>query len=432
MSQRPAGEILAELERLGVRLGLGSFRELLAALGHPERAQPVVLVAGTNGKGSTAALLASIARASGARVALHTSPHLERVEERAVVDGRAMAPVAFADALDRVLVASRSAGLPDPTYFEATTAAAFLLFADAPADLAVVEVGMGGRLDATNATDPILSIVTPIALDHTSELGATLAEIAREKAGIFRTDRTALLSLQETEADGALDDAAARIGARLMRRQDVADVRSIDWRGLDGHRVELELATGPLELDLHLAGEHQIENAATAVAAATRLALEGVLPIERDAIRRGVSTARWPGRLESIRVPNLGATVLLDAAHNPHGCRALARFLDRLGRPYTLLFGALADKRVEEMLPPLAARAARVVLTRPASPRAASPAVLRDLLPEPGRAQVEEDPERALRAALVGDSDLVVVCGSIFLVGAIRSLLRAGGGEVDS
>lgn len=424
MTPRSAAAILEELERLGVRLGLDTFRILLERLGHPERRMPVVLVAGTNGKGSTAAMLASIARSAGARTGLATSPHLEHVEERARVDGR---PIS-SDELDRhlraILAATAEAGLPDPTYFEATTAAAFLAFAEAGVDLAVVEVGMGGRLDATNAADPVLSIVTPVALDHIAELGTTPAAVAGEKAGIFRAGRPAVISHQEPVAGAALAAAAARLGARLVPREQRARVVSAAWRGLAGHGLRLDLGDEMLDLDLPLAGEHQIENAATAVAAARVLDAEGILAIDDDALRAGVAAARWPGRLEPIAVPGASSTLLLDAAHNPHGCEALGSFLDRLGRPFTLLFGALGDKQVDGMLPPLAERARAVVLTRPDSPRAVDPAVLRELVPAGRSLDVVEPPAAALESALATGCDLVVACGSIYLIGALRARFR--------
>ena len=424
MTPRSAAAILEELERLGVRLGLETFRSLLGRLGTPERAVPVVLIAGTNGTGSTAAMLASIARRAGARTGLATSPHLERVEERIRIDGRSIPTGALGRHLRTTLAAAAGAGLPDPTYFEATTAAAFLAFAEAAVDLAVVEVGMGGRLDATNAAEPVLSIVTPVALDHTAELGTTPAAVAGEKAGIFRAGRPALLARQEPVADAALAAAAGRVGARLLRREQLARVVSAEWRGLDGHGLRLDLDGEALCLELPLAGEHQIENAATAVAAARVLGAEGILAIDDAALRGGVAATRWPGRLEPIAVRGTPSTVLLDAAHNPHGCEALAGFLDRLGRPFTLLFGALGDKQVSGMLPPLAERARAVVLTRPDSPRAVDPAVLRELVPAGRTIDVVEPPATALESALAKGSELVVACGSIYLIGALRRLVN--------
>jgi dihydrofolate synthase/folylpolyglutamate synthase len=417
---------LAGLERLGIRLDLGPMRELLDRLGRPERAVPVVLVAGTNGKGSTAAMLESIARAAGLSTGLATSPHLERVEERVRLDGRPIDEGRLAELLERVLAAAGASPHGAPTYFEALVAAGFLAFADAAVDLAVVEVGLGGRLDATNCAEPALSVITPIALDHTELLGTTLAAVAREKAGILRRDRSAVLAAQASEADRELALAAARAGARIRRAGELVSVRASRDRGLEGTDLDLVLGGAAIQARLALAGEHQVGNAATAVAAARVLDGDGVVPLPAGAIAAGLASARWPGRLEPIPVG--GATVLLDAAHNPHGVAALARFLDRLGRPFVLLFGALADKEVTAMLPPLAARARAVVLTRPVSARALDPA---DLAGLPGAAppELEPDPAAALDAALARARELgpglVVACGSLYLVGPLRAILRA-------
>ena len=427
MGPRPAATLLADLERLGVRLGLEPFRSLLAALGRPERNLVAALVAGTNGKGSTAAMLDAIVRAGGRATGLYTSPHLERVEERIRLGGAAIGSAPLGAALERVLAAARSAGLEPPTYFEATTAAAFALFADARLDLAVLEVGLGGRLDATNACEPRLSVVTPIALDHTELLGSTLAAIAREKAGVFRRDRPVVLAAQEPAAARALAEAAVAAGARALAADDLVRIEETEERGLAGSRFTARLAGELVELELPLAGPHQVANAVTAIAAARVLAEEGLAEAGARALGAGLLATRWPGRLESVEPPPGEATVLLDAAHNPHGTAALARFLDRLARPFVLLFGALADKDSAAMLRSLAPRAAALVLARPASPRALAPELL---LAQPGTAgaRVEPEPAAALGAALdaarATGVDLVVVAGSIYLVGAARVELR--------
>ncbi|MCM2268533.1 MAG: bifunctional folylpolyglutamate synthase/dihydrofolate synthase [Thermoanaerobaculia bacterium] len=426
MAARSVAAILAELEPLGVRLGLDAFRRLLAALGSPENVAPAVLVAGTNGKGSVAALLEAIARAAGLRTGLYTSPHLAAFGERIRVAGVDIDESSLAARLETTLAAARGAALPPPTVFEALTAAAFLSFAAARVELAVLEVGLGGRLDATNAAEPILSVITRIGFDHRAELGETLAAIAGEKAGILRRGVAAVVAGQPAEAAAALVSAAARLGARLHRVDDETALESAEWRGLAGHRLRLRSPSARYDLDLALAGEHQLENAATAVRAAELLA-ERFPAIDRAAIARGVATVRWPGRLEAFRLPTGGATVLLDAAHNPDGCRALARFLARLGRPYDLLFGCLADKEAGDMLPPLAAAAHRVVLTRPDSPRALAPERLSTLMPASIPVEILPEPPSALNRAIAGGSGLVVVAGSIYLVGRLRASLVDGG-----
>lgn len=420
-----AHEILAGLEQFGIRLGLDHLHELAAALGHPERATATLIVAGTNGKGSVAALLASIAGAAGLEAGLYTSPHLERVEERIRVDGREIDSTALGDLLREVLAAAARLGHASPTYFEAMTLAALLHFARRKVDLSVLEVGMGGRLDATNLSDGQLAVITSIALDHQEFLGSSLDLIAREKAGVLRPGRPAIFAPQVPAAAIALAEEAVRRGARAI---DVAsEVRdlAVRFRGLAGLEIRLVTRRERYELTSVLAGRHQAWNVVTAVVAAEQFAEAGLPAITCEAVVGGVATCRWPGRLEALSLPGSATTVVLDAAHNPAGCAALVEFLDELDRPFTLLFGALADKDLSHMLPALAARASRVVLSRPNSPRAAEPAALAALLPSAQGVQLEPDIAAALAAALAGEPDLVLACGSIFLIGEVRTLVRA-------
>jgi len=435
MTTRAAGELLARLEPLGIRLDLADFRRLLAACGSPERRLATVVVGGTNGKGTVSALLDSMARSAGLRVGLYTSPHLERWEERIRIDGSEIPAADLGDRLDDVVRAAAQAELPLPTVFEALTAAALLHFVERPVDLAVLEVGMGGRLDATNVTNPLVTVVTRIALDHREWLGDDLAAIAREKAGIFRREVAAVVAQQEGEAGGALAAAADDAGAPLRRVTDEVVDLEAEWRGLAGHRVTLRTRRRDYRFELPLAGEHQIGNLATAVVAGEILG-ERFPELDRAAMERGVAAVRWPARLERIPLLRPPLDVLLDAAHNPDGCAALLRFLDRLGRSYVLLFGALADKDVEAMLPPLAAAAVGVVLTRPESARAREPESLLGFLRAGATASVEPTAAAALAAALriaaSGGVDLVVACGSIVVAGAIRRELGRLGAHAAS
>lgn len=431
MTGRDAAAILAELEPLGVRLELDAFRTLLTALGPPAVARPTVLVAGTNGKGSVAALLESILRRAGVRTGLYTSPHLERWSERIRVDGRPIDESRLARLLEAIVDAAQVSGAGLPTPFEALTAAALLELAERGVEATVLEVGLGGRLDATNAVEPSLSVVTRIALDHRAELGPDLAAIAREKAGILRPGVPVVIAPQAPEAARALRAAAEAVGAPLV---DVArEVRTgeIEWRGFDGLELEMRTGRGVYRLRSPLAGLHQVENLATAVAAAEQLAAAGA-PIDREAIEEGVRACRWPGRLELLRHPETGVEILLDAAHNEDGCRALGAFLGRLGRPYGLVFGCLADKDAAAMLAAVADGAETLVLTKPPSRRAAEPAALRAALGSAAgaKARLVEDPERAVAAAIRPDL-LTVVAGSIVLVGAARAALRRAGYPVS-
>lgn len=395
-------QILSRLEKLGIRLGLESVRELLAHFDSPQLHYRTVLVAGSNGKGSTSALLASMASAAGLTTGLYTSPHLESVEERLRIDGKSISPGGLAELLEMIL---RAAGTT-PTYFEAVTASSFLWFSLRKVDLAVMEVGMGGRLDATNVCEPELSLITSISLEHKEHLGDTLAAIAREKAGTFRPGRPALVWLEDPEPVEAVKKVAAELGTDLRFAPELVRVR----RG--GRRVKLTTPKGEHDLELALPGEHQARNLALAVLAAEEL---GIGP---EAIAQGARSCRWPGRLEQIELPE-GRTVLLDAAHNPEGAGVLAGFLEG---PVDLLFGALGDKDVSEMLVPLAKKARKIILTTPASDRARPPEELAALLP--GReVEVVPDLREALDRALQPGVTLVV-CGSIYLIGEVRKRLR--------
>jgi dihydrofolate synthase/folylpolyglutamate synthase len=416
-----AEQALARLEMFGIKLGLDAIRTLLGALGEPQRRYPVVLVAGTNGKGSTSALLDAIACHAGLRVGLYTSPHLESPRERVRVDGRAVPADELSDAVLASVAAAERALPSPPTYFEAMTAAACRVFAARGVDLAVLEVGMGGRLDATNACDPVLSVITPIGLDHQQYLGTTLAEIAREKAGILRARTSAAIWTPAPDADAALVAAGAAVGADLERVHATTRARTLGARGLAGQTLAVETPNERYELETHLLGAHQLGNVALAVRCAELLRAQG-FAMSHAAIERGVRSARWPGRLEPVRLGD-GRTVLFDGAHNPDGVTALATFLETLDQPFDLLFGALADKDLERMLPPLARKAREVTLTTVPSPRTAAAAELAHLLGV-RPAAVEEDPPAALARALrPGPTELLVVCGSLYLVGALRAEL---------
>lgn len=426
-SQESADAILRRLEGLGIRLGLDRMRELLARLGNPQEAVPAVLVAGSNGKGSTSALLASIARAAGYRTALYTSPHLERVEERLQLEGAPISSDSLGRLLCRIVEITENSGDGLPTYFEAMTLAAFLWFAEERAELAILEVGLGGRLDATNVAEPILSLITSISLEHREMLGDTLALIAREKAGILRPDRPALAWIEAPEALDSVRAEAARIGANLVSAPDRLRIVGAKSRGWDGQEVEVESDRARYRLDLALPGAHQLRNLGLAVAAAEQLADLGWSRIDAAAIERGVAACRWPGRLESIFLGG-GKRVVLDAAHNPEGAEMLGRFLAErqaeTGEPVDLLLGLLGDKDASEMLDHLIPHVARIVLTAPPSPRAKDPADLAALLPDRAAAEVTPDLDEALDRALAMSPRTLVVCGSIFLIGAVRERLR--------
>ena len=390
---------LTWLEGLGpqkIRPGLSRTAALLSFLGNPESSFSSILIGGTNGKGSTAAAISAILAASGVRVGLYTSPHLVSVTERVRISDRDVPPLALDDVLS--LVARISApGLRGPTYFEALTVAAFELFRRSRVQVAVVEVGIGGRLDATNVLAPEVSVVTNVAADHLDVLGPTLEDVAREKAGIFRRGQPALVGATGT-GEGprkALHEEARRIGARLV-----------------------EIPPLDAETPGTLPGAHQRQNLALALAAA-----RAVAPLDEETARRGLAGIRWPGRLQTIERRG-HRTLLLDGAHNPPGALALAAHLDASGLScrVDLLFGGMADKDLAAVFAPLAARARRIVLVAPESPRAETPENLRTRV---GRPDLETAPSVAGGLALLEDSSgngPILVAGSLYLVGEVLRL----------
>jgi dihydrofolate synthase/folylpolyglutamate synthase len=376
---------------------LGRTRALLDLAGAPDRRLRIALIAGTKGKGSTSAMLASVLGVAGARCGLYTKPHLQSYRERIRVDGRAISPGDFVDATDRMR--TLSAGLPaeagEPTTFEVTTAMALDYFARTECELAVVEVGLGGRLDATNATDPEVSLVTSISYDHTAILGRTLGEIASEKAGILRPGRLAMLAEQRPAAITALRRQCRKLGAQCQ-------------------------VVEPLNHDVALRGQHQRQNAALAVAAA-----QALLPgIDRRAIERGLERVRWPGRFEVV---DGSPQVVLDGAHNGASALALADTLRTFaaGRPVTLVIGINRDKDARAVLRPLLRLASEVVATQAiANRRALQADELARLSRRLGaKASAEPDLASALAEAMRNTDRVVCVTGSLTLVGQARAKL---------
>ena len=418
---------LFERELFGIKLGLDNIRALCDALDHPELACPTVIVAGTNGKGSVTALVAAALSAAGFRTARYTSPHLVRLEERFALDGRVVEPSdlrrAARTVLDAEAAASQRGRLEVPaTFFELTTAVAFVLFHTMGADVAVLEVGLGGRFDATNAASPAAGVITNVDFDHTKHLGPTLADIAFEKAGIIRPAMTVVHGARAREAAQVIAQTAAARGARLVDAFDGVTAMV----ELAGGRTWLDLTTPGRaygRLPLALQGRHQADNAVVAVRLLEALAPHG-LEVGPAAIVSGLTTAYWPGRLD-LRAAAGGRRVLLDAAHNPAGAATLASYLGEVwpgGVP--IVFGAMRDKDVTSMFRTLAPAATRFVFTRPATPRARPARDLLDVyeglgLPVP--AMQADPPARAIELAF-GDGDLAVVAGSIFLVGEVLTL----------
>ena len=404
-------------EYAGMRPGLERIEALLAALDHPERAYPLAQVGGTNGKGSTAAMLAAMLRAQGRRVGLYTSPHLVSFRERIRVDGEAIAEDAVVDGVEALgtLIARE-----DATVFEATTALAFDHFARERVDIAVLEVGLGGRVDSTTVGRPVVAVLGPIDFDHREFLGDTLTAIATEKAAIFRSG-TAISAAQPPEAAAVVLEHVARAGVPLLMEGRDLTV-TLRARSLDGQRIA---CAGPGwrldDLRLGLLGAYQPGNALLAVTAAR------VLDVGERAIRDGLARARWPGRFDVRR--RAAGWLVLDGAHNPAGARALAASLEAYfgDTPMTLIFGVLRDKDAAGILQPLLGRARRVILTASASPRAAAPADLHALVPASLPVEVAPTVAEALALAEAGPAAaLVCVAGSLALVGAALGHLDGG------
>jgi len=419
---------------------LRRVEELMAAVGNPHRAFRSVHVAGTKGKGSTAAMAQSILTAAGFRTGLYTSPHLSRVEERMTVDGRLMSEEEFVAVVNELVPYTRAARAQrpneSPTYFELVTAAGFRHFARAGAQFASVEVGMGGRLDATNVITPEVSVITRVDFDHEDRLGHTLEKIAGEKAGIIKPGVPVICAPQEAESLRRIEEIAAERRSPLTligREVRLENVRT----ALNGDApfCRFDLATPARRyaaLEVRLLGAHQALNAAAAVAALETLAARCGVRIGADAVRRGLAATHIPARLEFFpgRPP-----VLLDGAHNPVSVRALLEALGTAfsGKRVVLLAGVSRDKNVEEILRLLLPRAAAVVFTKSDSPRAAEPEFLaqmaRDLFATPST--VCEDAFEALACArgLAGPDDLLCATGSFFLAGMLRPRLLAAAPE---
>jgi dihydrofolate synthase/folylpolyglutamate synthase len=410
------------------KFGLESIATLAGDLGNPQLAAPCAHIAGTNGKGSTAAMLESILLAAGLRTGLYTSPHLERINERIRIDGEDISDADFAALWTRVkasierLMAS-GALAANPSFFECVTAMAFLAFAEHRVDFAVYEVGMGGRFDATNIVRPEIAVITPIDFDHENFLGHSIEEIAGEKAGIVKPGAWVVTSAERPEARAVIARRCKELDARLFEVDDWW--RIVRMEDLDGrYRAEVSTADseGALAIEPPLPGRFQIRNALTAATAARLLARRG-FRITDEAIARGIAATRWPGRLE--RLANRPA-VYLDGTHNPAGARELLNFWKEnfAGRRILLVYGAMRDKAVDEIAGMLFPRADTVILTQPRQPRAVSASLLGEMTGHlASDFHVVADPFEALERALemAHPEDAVFATGSLYLVGDLRA-----------
>ena len=386
------------------KFDLERITSLLKVLGDPHRAGTFVHVAGTNGKGSTCAMIEAGLRAAGVRTGLYTSPHLSEPTERIRIAGRPVSETQFAEAFTEVhqtaerMLASRELDL-HPTYFESVTAMAFLLYAREHVATVVLEAGMGGRLDATNVVTPSLSVITPIDYDHQAFLGDTVAKIAAEKAGILKPNVPAVFAEQPPEAESILR-AHAKGPYTLTREWAIENLQ------LNPHGSRFCMRG--VEIACPLAGEHQVENARTAAVALNRL---GVSPA-------GIACTRWPGRLEQIAEK---PEIILDGAHNPAGTRALVNYIRQFysGRRIWIVYGVMRDKAAGEMTSMLFPLAHRVIVTAPANSRAMPP----EDIPAPGATITHSINEAVTLLRDAHDNDVIFITGSLFVVGEARALL---------
>jgi dihydrofolate synthase/folylpolyglutamate synthase len=438
-------DYLFGLQRFGIKLGLSNITALLAHLGNPHQGLRAVHIAGSNGKGSTAAFLTSILRQAGCRVGLYTSPHLIDFTERIQVDGAPVTEGRVARLTGRIQEAvgemERSGELwadssafslakdtdrqkATITFFEFTTAMAFLHFREAQVDVAVLETGMGGRLDATNVIDPLLSLITPISLEHQQYLGRTLLQIAGEKAGIIKPGRPLLTTARQPRVIDLFRLKCRELGAPFYAygkefRGRKAGLRLMDFQGIRHRWASLRLG---------LAGSHQVLNASLALASAEILMEKG-FPISEDPVRKGLAGAKWPGRLELV---GDSPPVLLDGAHNPGAAKVLKQALreEFPRRRLILVLGIMADKEIPKMMSTLIPLADLLILTRPQMDRAASLETLgkhASARGKPTRAVADVGNAVGEAMAEAGKDDLVVVTGSLFTVGEARAhLIRKG------
>ena len=395
--------------KAGAKFGLERMQTLMAALGHPEQGQRFVHIAGTNGKGSTSAMIAAVLRQAGFNTGLYTSPHLVSPVERIQINGVAASEAAFTQAFNQVHkvaedLIEREAIDAHPSYFETVTAMAFLVFRE-HCDISVIEVGLGGRLDATNVITPELCIVTPVSFDHEAFLGNTIQSIAFEKAGILKAGIPAILAPQSPEAEAVLRNSGAP----------VISSDSVTAENLEVTAESSSFWSNGVHFVCPLAGRHQIDNARTAVAACRALG-------HADAtIASGIADTKWPGRLEITRRE---PTFILDGAHNPAGAAALADHIKEFysHNPVWIVYGAMRDKAIDEVAAQLFPLADSLILTAPDFPRALRPEAILEMHPHPN-AVIAETLTDAVKIAQTASPDTTVFfTGSLFLVGEMKSL----------
>ena len=425
-------ELAAPTQAAAAKFDLENITILAERLGQPQRAYPSVHIAGTNGKGSTAAFLESILRHAGFRTGLNTSPHLEKINERIRINGEEISDDAFAESFTRIQILIEEL-LADgklrahPTYFECVTAMAFESFARERVEFAVFEVGLGGRLDATNILSPVVTIITRIDFDHENFLGHSLREIAAEKAGILKPKVPLVLAEQRTEAREVILARAKELGCPVVEPAKIFRIdQESSQNGSVRARVTLLDSGEILEIAPSLPGRFQLENALNALAAA-RLLRDRGFRISDDAITQSISNTVWPGRLEKLQS---APDVYLDGAHNPGAARELANFLEQnfSGRKIWMIYAALRDKAVDEVAGLIFPHAAEVIFTAPRTSRAISAAQLAEIAGHhAAHFSVVPDAEQAFERAFTtaAPEDAIFITGSLYLVGQLRNYWKS-------
>jgi len=410
---------LYSLEKFGMIFGLTQVERILEAIGNPQREVQAIHIGGTNGKGSTAAMMASILQKEGYRVGLYTSPHLIRFTERIKVNGREIEKEEVAELTKWMRERIEAANIPPPfTFFDFTTAMALLYFKQTVVDMAILEVGLGGRLDSTNVVDPLLSIITNISKDHEEHLGRSILKIAGEKAGIIKKDRPLVTSATQPQVLRLFSKICREKGSPYFRVG--KEFRYVSME--DGNFNYEGLHRKLWDIHLNLMGFHQIVNATTALGATEVLEDLGY-PVSIDAMVEGLREAEWPGRLERV---SFSPQVILDGAHNPAGALVLKESLEKEFEynHLILLIGVMKDKDIKSILHLLAPLADHIIFTRPHNDRAAPPALLKEALGENGKgAEIIEDLKEAIERgfSMAGEEDLLCITGSLYTVGEART-----------
>ena len=423
-----------EFQRFGSILGLERMNSLLKLLGNPQDELKIIHVAGTNGKGSTCRYIYSVLQAAGYKTGLYTSPFLEFFNERIELDGKYISDDDLAEYTDRVLKCAEimvARGEQSPTEFEVITAIAFLYFKEKGCDFAVMEVGLGGSGDSTNVCkSPLISVITSISYDHTDRLGNTLAEIAAEKAGIIKEGCPVVTSAEADEALTVIEEKAAECGSMYFETRHIP--YTVRAKSLEGISFDTVIQGVPFEnIELSMLGEHQIKNAICALSALNILEEQGDVALHRDAIYRGLKAARQTGRFEVMSAKDEKPIVVIDGAHNPDGASALRKAVNEYltGKKILMVTGMLADKDTESILKEFTAITDSFISTEPENPRKMDAESLKAEIEAMG-ADCESFPDcrEAVRAAAERgkDFDAVLYAGSLYMIGAIRGLLRQG------